>query len=184
MKKEKGKMARIAGLLSYGTFWSESKKKIMIEYIAIALICLFAIVLAVTMLTIEQFENPDNILGYVFTIIGFVLVFSLLPILLLVFIIKNEKKRKQVELWIEDSIEIEATSNSIGVKRQLGLFDCVKIQVNFEIDGICYSRESDSNIYKKKNFEGGYYYLWSKYADRKVKILYSPKYDQVMILKD
>lgn len=95
MKKEKGKMARIAGLLSYGTFWSESKKKIMIEYIAIALICLFAIVLAVTMLTIEQFENPDNILGYVFTIIGFVLVFSLLPILLLVFIIKNEKKENK-----------------------------------------------------------------------------------------
>ena len=30
----------------------------------------------------------------------------------------------------------------------------------------------------------GYHSIWSKYANKELRILYSPKYDQVMILKD
>lgn len=178
-----GNMYRIAGLLSWGTFWSESRKKIILEYIAIVIICLFAIVLYVTMVTIEQFKNPDNIVIYIIALLSFVAVFSLLPLLLLIFILKNERKRREVNLWLKDAIEVEAYSKSIG-KKQLGIFECVRIQVDFYINGIHYSRVSDSNIYKEKSFEGGYYYLWSKYSNRKIRILYSPKYDQVMVLKD
>ena len=182
--KKSGNIYRIAGLLSWGTFWSESRKKIIIEYIAIVIICLFAIVLYVTMVTIEQLKNPGNIVTYLIDLLSFVTAFSLLPILLLIFLIKNEKKRREVNLWLKDAIEVEAYSKSIGTIKQLGIIECVKIQVDFYIGGTHYCRVSDSNIYKEKNFDGGYYYLWSKYTNRKIKILYSPKYDQVMVLKD
>lgn len=185
MKKESDNMSRIAGLLSYGAFWSESKKKIVGLYIGIVIICVFVLVLGVTMMTIEQLEKPtEGIAFFLIAIFSLIIPFSLLLILLLVFILKNEKKRKEVFMWLEDAIEINAFSKKIGSKYQLAIFEGAKIQVEFDIDGIHYIRESDSKCYKNKNFEGGYYYIWSKYADRQIKILYSPKYDEVMILKD
>ena len=56
-----------------------------------------------------------------------------------------------------------------------------KIQVAFEFNGQKYSHLSGDNPNK---IEKGYERIWVKYADREINILYSPTYDQVLILKD
>ncbi|MDE5721884.1 MAG: hypothetical protein K2I30_03990 [Clostridia bacterium] len=177
-------MSKIVGLLNYGTFWGESRKKILISYLIVIVLCISLMILSIVMLSIEQTHNPDSIVVFVVSLTAFVLAFSVLPITLTILIIKNEKVRKEVSLWIEDSVKVGAFAKSVGIKKQLGIFPCVKIQIDFDINGVHYSRESHSNHYKDKSFEDGYYYIWSKYCDRKIDILYSPKYDEVMILKD
>lgn len=141
-------------------------------------------VLSVVMISIEYIQTPDSIVEFIFTIIMFIIIFSILPIVLTIFVIKNEKMRKKVYLWMEDAVLVNAFAKGIGLKKQLLIIPSVKLQVNFKIDGISYSKESRSNHYETKDFEEGYYYIWSKYADKEIRILYSQKYDQVMILKD
>lgn len=177
-------MSDIAGLLNYGTFWSDSKKKVLITYFGILFLCLFLMILSVVMISVEYSQSPDSPLGFIASIIMFVVIFSLLPIILTILVVKNEKMRKNVYLWMDDAVLVNAFAKSVGEKKQLGIFPSVKLQVNFTINGIFYSKESCSNHYKTKQFEEGYYYIWSKYADREIRILYSQKYDQVMILKD
>lgn len=176
-------MSNIAGLLNYGTFWSDSKRKIFITYFGILFLCLFLMILSIVMLSVEYSQAHDSLLELIASISMFVIIFSLLPIILTILVVKNEKMRKNVSLWMEDAVLVNAFAKSVGVKKQLGIFPSVKLQVKFTIDGIFYSKESCSNHYKTKQFEEGYYYIWSKYADREISILYSKKYDQVMILK-
>lgn len=174
----------IAGLLNYGTFWSESKKKIFVNYFGILFLCLFMMVLTVVMISIEYNQMSRSLIELITSIIMYIVIFSLLPIVLTIMVMKNEKMRKNVYLWMEDAVLVNAFAKCVGLKKQLGIFPSVKLQVNFKMDGISYSKESRSNHYKTKNFEEGYYYIWSKYADKEIRILYSPKYDQVMILKN
>lgn len=183
-KKEKFDTTKIAGLLNYGVFWGESKKKIIIIYCFILVLYLLLLVLTIVMLTIEQIKAPSSNLSFAFYIILYSIIFSLLPVILAILVIKNERMRKKVNLWIEDAVLVEAYAKNIGVKRPLGVFQSAKIRVDFEIEGIHYSRESQSRNYKNNNFEQGYYLIWSKYADNYVNILYSKKYDEVMILKN
>lgn len=183
VKIEKKDLSKIIGLLNYGTFWGASKVKILIGYICYWVLSLALITLAIVMLSLEQAEDPDTIFSFAIAIVGYSFAFSIIPIIMTILVVKNEKMRNNVNLWIEDAVAIDAYSQCEGIKRKF-LFPAVKLRVDFDIDGIHYSKESHSNHYKHKNFEEGYYYIWSKYADRKIKILYSRKYDQVMVLKD
>ena len=63
----------------------------------------------------------------------------------------------------------------------------VRIKVTFYLDGVKYVRRSGQKGYKQI-FDGskkaGYDNAFWRYSDREINILYSPKYDQVFILKD
>ena len=58
--------------------------------------------------------------------------------------------------------------------------EIIRIKVNFKYNGKHYSRlsENDESIHR------GYGSFWKKFAGKSIDILYSPKYDQVLILKD
>lgn len=172
--------SKIVGLLNHGPFWGIRFKKILISYILLATFFLLMMSIGIYIFTIDQLENPDSTILFVLVIVLWIVVVSLMPIILLILIIRNEKKRRQVQLWMEDAVLLQAESKEIGRKNQLGLFPCVKLQIDFDIDGIHYSRFSESP--SPKGEKGGYYFIWSRYANRKLHILYSFKYDQVMIL--
>lgn len=143
------------------------------------------IIFFVTMISIEQIKNPRAIGEFIGVIVGCILSFSLFPIIWLIILIRNEKVREKIFIWIEDSVELTAYSKKIGVKYWIGI-PLIKIQVEFEKDGIKYVRTSEKEEHGKVDMGRpiGYFAGISKYVDRKIKILYSPKYDQVMVLKD
>jgi len=92
-------------------------------------------------------------------------------------IVSNNKLNKKITLWLEDAIQLRAFTmrlDTISLK-----YKPYQLQVNFEFDGKIYQRISaPGNIIK------GYHKIFKKYADRYINILYSPKYDEVLILKD
>ena len=183
-EEQNKKISRIAGLLSYGTFWSASRKKVLLEYFCLFALCFFAMVFCVTMLSLEQAKKPDSALKFAMGLISYIIACGITPVWMGVVVAKNEKLRDNVNLWLEDAVEVKAFSKKIGVMRAMGIVKGVRLQVDFVIDNIHYSRESTYYDSLSKKFKAGYYVMWSKYADRQINILYSPKYDEVMILKD
>ena len=95
--------------------------------------------------------------------------------------VKNDRLKKKILLWLEDAIETIAYSKKIGENR-VGLPPkATKIRVRFAINGVTYKRESTAKIVGGQR---GYLGTYNKYANREIRILYSPKYDEVLILKD
>lgn len=186
MQKVNNDLSNIVVVLKYGTFCGVSRKKIIIEFSILFILCVCILTLAITMMTIDQIKNPDNLGIFVGALLSFILGFSFILIICLVIVIRNEKIRNEVLLWINDSVKTEAFVKTLDRKNWLGIAPLMKINVYFEIDGVSFIRTSE--VEKQDIFNWGkpvgYFSGISKYVDRKVKILYSQKYDQVMILKD
>ena len=83
--------------------------------------------------------------------------------------------RSKIKLWQADAVKLSAKTNEAD-------FDysrfCVAIAVRFEYH--------DKKMRKVSGRHGHLNYdpVFLKYRNRKINILYSPKYDEVMILKD
>lgn len=185
-ENKKNDLSNIVIVLKYGTFWGVSRKKIILQLIILMILYISILSLAITMMTLDQIKNPDNVGIFVGAILAVILGFSFILIICLVVIIRNEKIRNQVSLWINDSVELEAFVKEVDRKTWMGITPLIKIDVCFEIDGVKLTRTSELEQQNIFNFGKpvGYFSGISKYVDRKVKILYSQKYDQVMILKD
>lgn len=116
-----------------------------------------------------------------FVLIGLNIIFLLILIVPINIIVNDRKNKKRIELWLEDAIETKAYSIKTGENKLLFLPKGITIQVRFNINNRNYIRDSTVKV-----FGGGKAYLTSfkKYADREINILYSPRYDEVLILKD
>lgn len=92
----------------------------------------------------------------------------------------NGIKRK-VKLWLEDAIILAAKTKKIDTSiacRAPGIcLSTSAIQVRFRYAGKEYVK---SSTHKGKVY---CLHIYNKYADRKILIAYSPKYDQVMLIK-
>lgn len=160
--------------LSHGNFLN--KKQIIALYIGL-IVSLFLPFLTIVLL-ITQFEWDGQMIFAM--VVGDVIFLALFSILVLL-IIENNKLRKKITLWIEDAIELKAYSKNIGENR-LGIQPkAVKIQVRFKIQDQTFTRESTAKVFGGQK---GYLGIYKKYSDREINILYSPKYDEVLILKD
>lgn len=178
-------LSKIGMLLNYNGFMSESRVKIILPFIGICVIMLFVIVSCIYWILHDQITKPKPTVEVVLIIVFGSLAISFLPILLLVTIIRNEKIRNRVNLWLEDAVEVEAFTKRIDTKYWL-FSPLIQLQIEFYLDGVFYVRTSKSEHRSAFDFGRpvGYFAHITKYADRKVKILYSPKYDEVMIIKD
>lgn len=183
--KRQTDLSNIVFSLSRGKFDGESRNKIFITYIMLVVLFGLGIILAVTMLTIEYINDKSMLAEYIGALISITIGFSIVPCVCFVLIYRNEKIRKDILEWIEDSIELNAYCKSLSVKYWLGI-PLNKLQTEFDIDGIHYVRVSDNEKRGALDFGRpiGYYSGVSKYVDKEVKILYSPRYDQVLILKN
>ena len=93
-------------------------------------------------------------------------------------------QRKKVKKWLEDAIECEGYTEIIDMKKSLRA-TLLKLKIDFVMDGEIYTRTTgDSSNLGDYNAMNGYYSGIEKFADKEVKVLYSPKYDEVMILND
>lgn len=179
------KLSRIAFTLSRGNFEGASRKKIFVAYSLLAFICVGLLILTIVGVSIEQINTPRLIWEYIAIIVCAVFACSLLPTIWLIIIIRNEKIRKEVLLWVEDAIELVAYARKLDEKRWVGL-PMIKLQIEFKIDGVNHvcTTENERRGLIDLGRPVGYLSWISKYADRKINIFYSPKYNQVMVLKD
>ena len=96
-------------------------------------------------------------------------------------LLKNRTLAKEIDKWLEDARETTAISRLVG-EYYMGMQPKVgKIEITFWLDGKRYVRESTA---KGWGGQKGYMACFRKYAERNVRILYSAKYDKVMIPKD
>ena len=94
---------------------------------------------------------------------------------------KGSKLKAKVRLLLEDAVEVQAYAKKVA-EYGMGLYPKeIGIKVMFTIDGIAYERYSTM---KGSRGRIGCSVTLAKYADRKINILYSKKYDEVLILKD
>ncbi len=174
-------ISNIDASLEYGRFFTGGWVKFMyFSLIVASLLPLITIFMIVITLTIGM--NWDN--DMIIALIGCNIFGIPLAVVFIYFIVRNDKLKKKITSYVEDAIEIKAASNTIDRICTLGqFFDGVKIQISFVIDKKRYVRTSGTTENEKK-LRNGYHKIFSRYTDREINILYSPKHDQVLILKD
>ena len=161
--------------LSQGNFLS--KKQLCLLYVSIA-VCFIFPVITIILVAIPQVEW-DNLMVFMITCSN--LLFLFLGGILIYIKIKNDKIKKKINLWKEDSVELSAYVEQVDEYR-IGIQPkAVKIRVRFQFGNRQYLRESSAKILGGRK---GYLDVYKKYVDKKVRILYSIKYDEVLILKN
>lgn len=99
-------------------------------------------------------------------------------------IVRDKKLKKEIKIYLQDAVILEAHTEDIGsLSIYRRFYDGVKIRVEFRYDGKVITKESGDPKRAGKIIHGYDKVFW-KYANRKINILYSPQYDQVMFLKD
>lgn len=132
--------------------------------------------LTILMLIIQVMWDSQMIFTMV---VGDIMTLSFFAVFVYI-IVKNNILKKKILLWLDDAVEIKAYSKKTD-EYWLGLGIATKIQVKFVVADKTYIKESTAKTFGGRK---GYLGCYSKYADREIRILYSPKYDEVLILKD
>ena len=81
-------------------------------------------------------------------------------------------------------IELNADTRSIDKKYWFGVSTKLKIEFCYDKKKYSFQRGEPAGKFGWLINSNGYFKVLTKYADRKVKILFSPKYEQILILKD
>ena len=161
--------------LNHGMIFKKGMWIYMYSLLALCLICPICtgVFFLLVSLGIETFHDGD--IGLVY--------FSILSLLIAVgvvfTIVRKLRLKKKIYLWLDDAVERYATTIAID-KRYWLIRPATKLKVKFKYKHKNYIMYSGD----PSNGNKGYYKTLSKYADRTIKILYSPSYNQVLILKD
>jgi len=160
------KINDIYSSLEYGKVWKNNG--LFYFYIIIfTLLCpIFTIVLTIINIT-NNISNTSFDYAF-FTIINIMFIIALYS--MIKSIILNNKNKKLITM-IDDAIILEAESSVIGY--QIGPQKAYHFKICFSING--------KNCIR---YNKGYQKFIKNYLNKKIKIIYSPKYDQVLILKD
>jgi len=169
------KMSKIAASLSHGNFIAGKKMALLCFALIISLL---SPLITIIMLIIPGVEwDRQIIITLSICNIMFISFFTVLVFIM----VKNNKLKKKIIIWLEDAIEVRAYSRKTGENR-LGIQPkATKIQVSFKVADTNIIRDSTGKVFGGCE---GYLGTYTKYADRKINILYSQKHDQILILKD
>lgn len=99
----------------------------------------------------------------------------------------DRKENKEIQEWRKDAVILPAQAiEADRFKNSVNHIVRLKISVKFYYEGRKIIQESgDKNPRKESIFysKPGYDAVFRKYINRPIEILYSPKYDEVMLLK-
>ena len=177
-------LSNVAGTLKNGIFMGVNRKKAVQTYFILGAVWALIVAAVVAVLCVVWVYTDFLSAGYfVVGLVIFPVLFSVVPALFLVAYMRNERSRKEILLWLDDAVELEAYSTRIA-DLDSGVSKTTRIQVDFDFNGERLSRVSEGRMLGDKTSPDGYHAIWTDYADRKIRILYSPKYDQIIVLKD
>ncbi|MDE7167771.1 MAG: hypothetical protein K2O28_02855 [Clostridia bacterium] len=178
-------LSQVAGTLRYGDFSEKKRKKLIIFYAVLMACCSLGLVGSIIGFA---FEIKDDPIMYVILFV----VFALCHIPCIIFFVINGKRRREILKWGEDAIELYAYSKCVGEQDNHNphavfgnlIFgpSFAKIEVKFELDGKHFIKMSGK--LGRLGPDDGFSRVWLDYRDRAIRIMYSPKYDQVIVLKD
>lgn len=98
------------------------------------------------------------------------------------------KENRDIEKWLKDAVLLTAWATEIGrIRNGVNHIIRIKIALTFTFDGKKIMLQSgEKNTIRENIFymNIGYDAIFRKYVDRPIQILYSPQYDEVMILKE
>ncbi|MBO4988935.1 MAG: hypothetical protein J6D37_01250 [Clostridia bacterium] len=86
------------------------------------------------------------------------------------FLVREYRLNQKIDLWLQDAVRLEAQCSKMGSWRGTNAGTGYNVTVTF-----CYD--------DKQRTADGFGLVYKNYAGRVVDILYSPKYDQVMMLR-
>lgn len=186
--EKKQYLPQIIATLKHGRISWGNRKVEILTYILFTMLMIAGEAITITFECLDFINGSCEIVELVLWIILFSIVFFALPVFFLVYLLKNGKAWKEVRTWLEDAVESGAYSylysaSSSATAVAFVRVNIYRIKINFKIEGKHYS-------YLSRDYQwgsllpDGYNAFWKKYADKEVKILYSPKYEEVMILKE
>ena len=172
--EHKLKVSDIDASLNYGKIYTSK------AWDATFIVMLILSVLVMVFAVVGLFDKPYDSNSKFMIVFGFVFGGFMLLVTLLLFLYINRGKKKAT-LWLKDAVLLEARCTLLDTSMQVRRSVVVKaaaIRVKFTYNGKKYTKES--------SYKGTRAYLpvFNKYADKKITIAYSPKYDQVMLVKD
>lgn len=159
--------------LKYGQVFSGKIWGSAVILLSIASACIGIVVIIIPITSIEYRSD------IIFIVCGsFLFIFLVLSTVIIQMFFNKGKKK--AALWLKDAVILDAQAKSLGQTlhvRNLIMRTATAIEVSFEYDDKRYVRQS---IYKDKPL---YLAVYTKYVDKKILIAYSPKYDEVMLIK-
>ena len=166
------KLQDIKQSLSYGKLFTGKLEKLIYCNLGVmSVLSVLMVAVTILVLCLGQYtiiEISMCIFWCVFSLIVFVIT--------LVMVVHNKKHKKQILLWIEDAIETSAIVKGLPRKK----FSLAPYQVAIEF---FYNNQYVKKISNAGSLFTGYHIRYDIIGS-KVAILYSPKYNEVMILKD
>ncbi len=154
--------------LNHGQIYTAKLWDIFLIYMLVFSAAIIAVSVAVWI-----FSDDKETLFAVKFVFGFGIVFLLSMGLLCIYIING---RRRVKRYLEDAEILNAKATSSGSELQyrhpLIFVKATSLAVKFRYNGKRYLKTSKASLQ-----------VYNKYADKEIKIAYSPKYDEVMLIK-
>ena len=160
------KISKIAATLQYGIVFSG----LLLAMLYFILCCGMALLIVPPIIAIIQKIKLTEVM-----IIGSMLFGAGCLLFSGYHLLKEGVIRRKIKRWLGDAVLLRAISKKL---LSAGIPSSSKIQIEF-----VYNRKKKKQV----SLPGKLLQIqtiFSRYADREIQILYSPKYDQVMILKD
>ena len=95
-------------------------------------------------------------------------------------VVKDFRVKSKVKMWLNDAVVLKAYSMKTGEYKSFLFPNACAIDVKFSFNGINYVKSSNIKTFGGKT---GYLTTLEKYANREIDIAYSPKFDEVLIIK-
>lgn len=168
------KLKKVAGSLEYGPLMQRWELIMQVG----GIFCFVAFAALFLWLTLTEEMGAFFAIGFL-AMVGCASVF-------LVNLIKNHRHLKAIGRWMQDAVPYTVFAEKVDEDRigyRWKYLPVVRIAVRFRYQGRRITRFSGEGR-NGLNTRNGYAPGWKKYCDREINILYSPKYDQVIVLKD
>lgn len=183
MKEFKYVLKSIDASLQYGQYFSGKWMVLFISLIAycVVLILAFFIWLILVNCGIEQYDNDAHVSMTCCLCVAVLVIIGMLYVMY-----KNNRLKKKILLWLNDAVKLHATTRVLESFRTFGHpIAETKLLVEFYYINKRIICESGDNTKKDHWYKrNGFFKVLSKYGNKEIKILYSPTYEQVLILKN
>lgn len=168
----------IDATLKYGQIFVSKGWRILFITMYVSMGITFAMALAMLIgipLTVGEFDSSS-----IAAIVGCSSLSIMLSIIFTCLLLYFRSGKKKVEVWLQDAVILKAKTKSIGeqwLTRNFMVRKAVAIEVEFVYNDLRYVRQSTYNG------KPAYLPVFGNYANQTITIAYSPKYDEVMLIK-
>lgn len=171
---------KVDAILNYGKIYSSLLWNVIFVIILFFAICLILVAIFIGLNEIQSIDKEST--SAVGSVIGGCSIGCFVLIVDLIMYAYVNYGRKKAKIFLGDAVLLDAETKSLGSKTEIRF--PVIFASAYAIRVIFYFNERKiikDSIYKEKLV---YLPIFKDYINRKIKIAYSPKYDQVLILKD